>query len=149
MTRILNGTITCGRKIASQHLPRLLPEFAQQYDELRDAYPGTINVLLDGPVDLEIDFKTDRVRFAPSCVERVEFVRVQFEYPLGEQVDARAWIYQPYGWHWGQGRKALVEVLLSTKLSGVDVDQPCRIYVLNTCWGSSSTIADYLKEHRN
>ncbi len=126
MTRILNGTITCGVKTASEHLPRLLPVFAQQYDELRDAYPGTINVLLDETFDLTIDL-----------------------YPLRTIVDARAWIYQPYGWYWGRGEKSLVEVLISKKLPDVVVGQRCGIHVLNTWWGSSSTSVHYLKDHRN
>jgi len=149
MTRILNGTITCGVKTASEHLPRLLPVFAQQYDELRDAYPGTINVLLDETFDLTIDFKTDPFPFEFGSMHRVEFVRVQFEYPLRTIVDARAWIYQPYGWYWGRGEKSLVEVLISKKLPDVVVGQRCGIHVLNTWWGSSSTSVHYLKDHRN
>jgi hypothetical protein len=140
-----DGKIVDGVGVAKSQLSQLLPIFAREYDELRGAHPATINVDVGRPIDMKIDFKTDRVLCAPPCLHRVEFIRVQFEFPVGTIVDGKAWIYQPYGWHWGQGRESLVEVLVSKKLANVKAGLLCKIHILNKGFGSSSTSEDYLR----
>jgi hypothetical protein len=141
---VLDGKIIKGVGSASTVLPQLLPILAREYDELRNAHPATINVDVDNPIDLKIDFKTDQILCAPPCLHRVEFVRVRFEFPLGTVTNEEAWIYQPYGWHWGCGHKSWVEVLVSKELANVEPDRCCKIHVLNGGFGSSSTSEHYL-----
>jgi hypothetical protein len=146
---VLDGKIVRGVGAASNPndpaaLPQLLPIIAREYDELRDAYLGTINVRVREPIDLKIDFKTDRIIPAPPCVHRVEFVRVRFEFPLGKYT--RAWIYQPYGWHWGvKNDKCLLEVLTVKIDEGVEPDKFCKIHRNDNELGSTSTSVHYLR----
>jgi hypothetical protein len=140
---ILDGEIVKGVGCASKTLRQQLPIFERQYDELRGAYVGTINVKLPQPIDLKIDFKTDPYEDNRGNFFRVEFVRILLEFPPG--TNTRAWIYQPYGYHWGVlGHKSEVEVLVSKHLGGALLGERCKIHVLNGGYGSSSTSPHYL-----
>jgi hypothetical protein len=143
---IIEGKIIKGVGFAATDLSQRLPEIAREYDELRDAHPATINVYIGCPVDLTIDFKTDKMICVPPHLHRIEFVRVQFEFPLGTKT--KAWIFQPYGHHWGRGEKSTIEILASKYLKNVALYQHCKIHVLNGGGGSSSTSVHYLKERR-
>ena len=144
---ILDGTIIDGLKVASRSVAVQLPIFERHYDELRGAYPGTINVDVGHPLDLRIDFETDPIETGNNEFWCFEFVRVMFEYPLETKTKAR--IYQPYGFHWGvRGKKSIVEVLVSKRLDAITPGKHCRIHVLNERWGSSSTSPHFLKETR-
>jgi len=146
---VLDGKLINGVGSAKNDLPQLLPIFAREYDELRNAHPATINVDVGDPINLKIDFKTDRILCAPPCLHRVEFIRVRFEFPLKTIIETKAWIYQPYGWHWGCGNTSWVEVLVSKKLANIMLGQSCRIHVLNKGLGSSSTSEHYLRAHQD
>ena len=142
---ILDGEIVKGLGAATSSVRAQLPIFERQYDELRWAYPATINVDVHQPIDLKIDFRT-----LPFPCGRewwpFEFVRVLFEHPSGTKT--KAWIYQPYGYHWGVlKKKSIIEVLVSTFVTGVTLGDPCRVHILNKEWGASeSTSAHYLRE---
>jgi hypothetical protein len=59
----------------------------------------------------------------------------------------RAWIYQPYGHHWGTlNRKNVVEILAGGYIPGIIIGNPCRIHVLNNGDGLPSTSKHYLRE---
>lgn len=151
---ILEGTKEKGHGAASDprnpySLPAPLPIFEKQYDELRGTFRGTINVNVHKAFDLKIDFRTFPHRFG-SEVHCVEFIRVLFEYPLEKKVNAKAWIYQPYGYHWTQRAKTgkfIVEVLVGNDLGLIPVDAKCRIHVLNYNEGEMSTSTHYLNKH--
>jgi hypothetical protein len=145
---VLDGKIADPSKCAhsaEDALRRFLPIFERQYDELRGAHAGTINVDLRAPFDLEIDFKTDLIEMGSGIWHRAEFVRVWFEFPPG--TNAKAWIYQPYGWHWGQGKDDFLELLVSKHVEGIEAGKSCKIHVLNEGWGSSSTTDNYFRKH--
>jgi hypothetical protein len=147
---LLHGKIVKGCGAASFALPKLLPIIEREYDELCGAHPGTINVDVGEPINLKIDFKTDKIIPDPPHLHRVEFVRVQFEFPLG--TCTKAWIYQPYGYHWGcRNAKSIVEVLVSKKLQKIELEpeKDCSIHVINKGCGSSSTSLHYLNEQCN
>jgi hypothetical protein len=144
---IMDGTIVKGCGAATRTVAAQLPIFEQQYDELRGAHPATINVDVHRHIDLKIDFRT----LPFLCGHEwwpFEFIRVLFEYPSGTKT--KAWIYQPYGYHWGVKKdKSTIEVLISKCLAGVTHGTPCRIHVLNSEWGASTTTsAHYLREGR-
>jgi hypothetical protein len=147
---ILEGTKVKGVGAASDPrnpyaLPALLPIFEQQFDELRGAYRGTINVDVHKPIDLKIDFRTRPYRFGQE-VHCVEFVRILFEYPCGAMHNS--WIYQPYGYHWGEkDRQSIVEVLVSNHVGNIAVGDKCRLHILNNNRGETSTSAHYLRRH--
>jgi len=144
---VLDGKIVSGVGAASRELLWQLPILAQYYEELRNAHPATINVDVSNPIDLKIDFKSYFIGNWPYLF-RVEFVRVQFEFPLGTIPDAKSWIYQPYGYHWGElNRKSLVEILVSKHLDGIALGRRCRIHVLNNNLRSSSVSPHYLAHH--
>jgi hypothetical protein len=129
---ILEGKIISGVGAASRTVAEQLPVFERQYDELRGAHPATINVDVGQPIDLKIDFRT--LRFGTGCFE---FIRIMFEYP--EQTSTKAWIYQPYGFHFGvRNLKSHLEVLVSKKLEGVEIGAPCRIHIPESETRSSS-----------
>jgi hypothetical protein len=132
-----------GAGSASKDLSILLPIIAQEYDELRHAHPGTINVRLRELFDLKIDFKTDPIVCAPPILHRIEFVRVEFEFPLGKST--KAWIFQPYGYHWGERNDRFLLEILTGKLDEVKPGEPCKINVFNNGLGSSSTSVHYLR----
>jgi hypothetical protein len=143
---LLDGKIVKGCGIAQNSLPQLLPIIEREYDELSGAHPGTINVDVGQPIDIKIDFKTDQIICDPPILHRIEFVRVMFEFPLGAHT--KAWIYQPYGFHWGVKRnKSMVELVVSKRVEGVEIEKSCKIHVLNNGWGSTSTSVHYLREH--
>jgi hypothetical protein len=137
---ILEGTIVKGLRSASRVLPSWLPKLAQYHNELTDSYHGTINVDVGDPIDLKIDFRTPSIDWFPQ----VEFIRIRLEFPIGNISDAKAWIYQPYGYHWGVlNKKNLVEIF-AKYIDGVKLGQPCRIHVLNGGIGDTSTSPHYL-----
>jgi len=110
---ILEGTIDRkGCRVASGVIAHYSREFARHKSELANLYPGTINVDVDSHtvIDfLRIDFRTPPIGELPE----VEFVRVGFEFPIGNILDANAWIYQPYGFHWGERkRRNFVEIFI-------------------------------------
>jgi hypothetical protein len=140
---ILDGTIINGCGAATRTVAQQLSEFIKQYDELREVYAGTINVKVQDPIDLKIDFRA-LPQWTGIEFTSFEFIRILFEYPLGIKV--RAWIYHPYGYHWGvRNRKNEIEVLLK-KIDRVICDS-CRIHILNE-HGSSSISSHYLREQR-
>jgi hypothetical protein len=149
----LQGNIVKGCGAASKpndpfSLAKLLPKIEREYDELCGAHRGTINVDVGRDIDLKIDFKTDRLISDGPHLHRVEFVRVLFECPLG--ANTKAWIYQPYGYHWGCRREhSIVEVLVSIKLQNIMPGRECWIHILNKGCGSSSTSVHYLKDVGN
>ena len=141
---ILEGKIVKGCGEASKDLPSRLPILTQYHNELANSHNGTINVDVGSPIDLKIDFRTPIIGTWPN-VFRVEFVRIRFEFPIGNISDAKAWIYQPYGYHWGVlNRKNLVEILASNRIDGVIHGKLCRIHVLNKNIGQTSTSSHYL-----
>jgi len=126
-------------------LPLQLPVFEKEFSELCGAHRGTINVDVQNPIDLKIDFRT----LPFPCGHEwwpFEFIRVHFEYPAGTKT--KAWIYQPYGYHWGvSGKKSCIEILVSKYLGTVTVGDQCWVHVLNSNWGASqSTSPHYLRE---
>jgi len=140
---VLKGKIAAGENAAHKHLPKQLPVFVRQYGELCGAYAGTINVEVESSFDcLTIDFKSDPFEVAPGEWHRFEFVRVWFEFPLG--VKKKAWIYQPYGHHFRQGKDKYLEILVSEELEGVSGGKDCQIHVLNDHFGSESTSIHYV-----
>jgi hypothetical protein len=84
---VFDGMIDEGVHCATGALEEQLPLFETQYDELRGAHRGTINVALNQPIDFRIDFSTDRFMNGKD-VSRFEFVRVLFEFPLGTMTKA-------------------------------------------------------------
>jgi hypothetical protein len=146
--KIVNGCGAASNPNDPLSLPKLLPIIEREYDELCGAHRGTINVDVGRDIDLKIDFKTDRLIGDPPHLHRVEFVRVLFECPLG--TNTKAWIYQPYGYHWGCRREhSIVEVLVSIKLQRIMPGRECWIHILNKGRGSSSTSVHYLKHVGN
>jgi CTP-dependent riboflavin kinase len=139
----LEGTIISGWGAARGVIARWLPVFAHHHSELANSYPGTINIDVGFPIDfLKIDFRTPSI----GDFQEVEFVRVRLEFPIGNILDAKAWIYQPYGFHWGErNQKNLVEILVSRHIEGVKpgTGQRCRIDVLNKNIGETSTSPQY------
>jgi hypothetical protein len=142
---VFDGTTVEGLGVAASTVREQLPVFERQYDELKGAYPATINIDVHQPIDLKIDFRTLPVRIGHEFWQ-FEFVRVLFEYPSGTKT--KAWIYQPYGFHWGVLKKqSIIEVLVSKFIADITRGNLCRVHVLNSEWGAStSTSAHYLRE---
>jgi hypothetical protein len=141
-----DGTISAeGAHVASGVLQKLLPLIEIQYDEFRGAHRGTINVQLKQPIDFRIDFSTHDNFNDGNDNFRFEFVRVHFELPPGPKT--KAWIFQPYGHHWGKlQRKSMVEILVSEFIEDIAPGKHCLIHILNEHWGSSSTSPHYVRE---
>jgi hypothetical protein len=125
-------------------IPDVLSRCTQVPAELANSYPGTINVDLGSDIDfLKADFEVPRI----GGLAPVEFVRVGVEFPIGNLLDAKAWIYQPYGYHWGVlNRKTLIEILVDRRIEEIKpgTGQCCRVHVLTQGSGKTSTTPEYL-----
>src|SRR5258708_386373 len=101
MTIIVDATIFKGYGVASKNIRFQMPHLIWQFPEIKNIYPGTINVLLDQPLLIAgYDYTTlplpwwdvDETQPGKWAVEKFSFLEIKFEYPTGGSV-CRAWLF--------------------------------------------------------
>ena len=116
---------------ASANLPRQLPLIGAKFPEIRNAFPGTINLYLDKPLlVLGYDHRTPPIKWQEdaSPPEVFDIVRVKFEV-RGTVHDT--WLYVPHG---SPHRRDLQshEIIAPSRIAVSDGDQ-CILHVSRRC----------------
>ena|SRR5260221_14392742 len=116
---------------ASANLPRQLPLIGAQFPEIRNAFPGTINLQLEKPLlVMGYDHRTPPLKWQEdaSPPEVFDIVRVKFE-TLGKITDT--WLYIPHG---SPHRLDLLshEIIAPSMIEIAD-GQSCLLHILRKC----------------
>ena len=125
----IEGTSAPGYGRAAADLAFQLPRFALEFPEIAGCYPGTINLILDRPLlVVKPDHRFTQIAWPgnPSQLQGFDFLRIEFEAPLG-CAPVKAWLYIPHG---SVHRKHLNvhEVIAATKLPVANSDR-CRVKI--------------------
>ena len=108
MTNIIDATVFRGFGVASKNIKYQLPHLAWLFPEIRDIFPGSINVRLDSPLrNLSYDYTTlptpwwdvDQHSAGRWAVETFSFLRIGFESPTDGPLH-RAWIFDCHNSRW-------------------------------------------------
>lgn len=93
----IEGEIQKGAGEANLTLKLQLPELMKFFPEVKDCFPGTINVRLKEPLQaLSPDFTSEPIKWLPERrAEEFSFTRVKFELVSeGKNDITDAWIYE-------------------------------------------------------
>jgi hypothetical protein len=116
---------------ASANLPRQLPLIAETFPEIRNAFPGTINLSLDDPLlVMNYDHRTQPIKWQldDSRPEIFDILRVKFE-ARGTVNDC--WLYVPHG---SPHRRDLRshEIIAKSKITIFDGER-CVLHIAQRC----------------
>jgi len=132
MPDIIDATVTSGFGVANKNIKFQLPHLVQQFPEIKNIYPGSINVLFDKPLPaLKFDYTTSPVRWWDAGpdqwqIEIFSFLAIEFEYPLNGAL-YRAWLFDCHNsaYH----RAPMRFEVISEKINGVSNGQRCRVHM--------------------
>lgn len=147
----LTGLIASGFGCASKNLRDYQSwHFRREYDELKNIFHGSINITLENylvdPDKLKIDFRTSPIPIDIHSTSHFEFIRILFQYGRKEH---RAWIYQPFGYHWYDcGYRNKLEII-AEEIPKVKLGAKCQIQILNKGFGSTSVLPHVIKMQRS
>jgi hypothetical protein len=123
--------------VASKNVKSQLPHLIEQFPEIKDVYPATINVKLDEPFsDLKYDFTTSPIQWWDADANRPElgfrhtesfsFLRIKFEYPTGGPI-YNAWLFGCHDSHWFNDPLRLSHEVIAEKIANLSYNTRCRI----------------------
>jgi hypothetical protein len=97
MSFTIDGTIVPGFGAADPNMGLQLPHFILVFPEIKRCRPGTINLQLDQPLQVNNPhYTTPPIRWTANAPpEQFSFLRIEFECPIGSPA-RRAWIYIPH-----------------------------------------------------
>jgi hypothetical protein len=134
MTAIL-ATVCGGYGVANKNIKFQMPHLVWQFPDIKDIYPGSINVTLDSPLHIpKYDYTTlptpwwdvDETDSGKWAVERFGFLRIKFEFPVDGTL-YRAWIFDCHNsaYH----HNPLHFEIISEKITGIENGQRCRLHI--------------------
>jgi hypothetical protein len=132
MTMVFDATVCRGFGVANKNIKFQLPHLVQQFPNIRDIHPGSINVLVQAPLhSLKYDYTTSPIRWWDAGPDRWQaeifsLLEIKFEYPV-EGVLYRAWIFDCHNsaYHHDPTRFEII----SEKISGLSNGQRCRLHI--------------------
>jgi hypothetical protein len=92
MSAIFDATVSKGFGVANKNIKFQMPHLLWQFPDIRDIYPGSINVTLDKPLHIpKFDYVTlptpwwdvDDDHLGKWAIERFGFLEIKFEFPVG------------------------------------------------------------------
>jgi hypothetical protein len=131
MTAILDATVCRGSGVANKNIKFQLTHLVWQFPDIKNIYPGSINVTLDKPLRIaKYDYTTlptpwwdvDETHPGRWRAETFSFLEIKFEYPVGSPL-YRAWIFDCHvsAYH---GDPERFEIILE-KINGMSTGQRC------------------------
>jgi len=135
MTVIIEGTIIKGFGVANKNIPFQMPHLVRQFPDIKNIYPGSINVSLEKPLRiLAYDYTTlptpwwdvDGRNPGRWVSERFGFLEIKLEYPLGGPTH-RAWFFDCHNsaYHDDHFRFEII----SEKIDNLSNGQRCKVYI--------------------
>ncbi len=135
MDEIIDATIFKGHGVASKNVKSQLPHLIEQFPEIKDIFPATINVKLDRPFsNLKYDFTTSPIKWWDADahkptrgfwhLEQFSFLRIKFEYPTGGSI-YNAWGLGCHDSQWFND--PLTHEVIAEKVANLSYDTRCRI----------------------
>jgi hypothetical protein len=124
----VDGIRQAGLGAASGNLAIQLPLIAQEFPEIANCHPGTINLELNCPLlVLAPDHRTRAIFWDKSFPdgEVFDLLRIEFEAPVGAS-SVQAWLYIPHGSP--HRRKPRIHEVIAPKLT-LQPGIQCRIRV--------------------
>jgi len=131
MSTIVDGTIIRGARAATKNMKHQLVHLVRQFPHIKNVYPGSINVQLIKPLHrLTYDYITSPIQWwdvGPNRwqTETFGFLEIKFEYPVGNSVPYRAWLFDCYNSDYHND--PLRHEIISERIEGVAYNQPCRV----------------------
>ena len=135
MTTNVDGTIFKGHGVASKNIKFQLPQLVWQFPEIKDVFPGSINVQLVTPLrNLKYDYTTvptpwwdvDQHRPGQWAIEEFSFLRIWFEYPAHGPA-YRAWIFGCHNSQWFSNPHRFE--IIAEEIAGIVSGAHCRIRI--------------------
>jgi hypothetical protein len=135
MTDIIDAKVFQGCGVASKNIKFQLPHLVWQFPEIKDIFPGSINVQLDEPLqNLKYDYTTlptpwwdvDLQNPGHWAVETFSFRRVGLECPMGGPVYC-AWIFGCHNSQWFSD--PLRHEIIAEKIAAISYGARCRIHI--------------------
>jgi hypothetical protein len=135
MTVIIEGTVVKGFGVANKNIRFQMPHLVWQFPDIKNIYPGSINVLLEKPLRiLSYDYTTlpspwwdvDDRNPGKWVSERFGFLEIKFEYPVGGPPH-RAWFFDC---HKSKYHNDPIRFeIISEKIDNLSNGQRCKIYI--------------------
>lgn len=125
----LKGKVIKGQGGAAGNLKTQLPKIAEEFPEVRNCHPGTINLELEKALlVLSSDHRTRPIDWHPDHApgEVFDLLRIQLEAPEG-RVAIPAWLYIARN---SDHRKTMkVHEVIALERVQVSVGDPCKIHL--------------------
>jgi hypothetical protein len=124
-----DATVVAGLGMANQTIAAQLPQIIQFFPEVRGCHPGSINLALEEPLQVNNpDYTTPLIHWSNNAVaEQFSFLRVQLEHPWGG-TRHKAWLYiAQHSPH--RPNLFLVEVIAARQIAGLAYGDRCRLHV--------------------
>jgi hypothetical protein len=133
MATIIDAIVTKGFGVASKNIKFQLPPLTQQFPNIKDIHPGSINVRLQRPLHTpRYDYTTSPIQWWDAGPDRWQteifsFLEIKFEYPLGNRALYRAWFFDCHNSAYHEN--PYCHEIISQMIDGVSYNQPCRIHL--------------------
>lgn len=115
-----------GMRAASESLKLQMPLIIKEFPEIKDCYPGTINLEFENPLlILTPDHRTNEIKWINNFSEKFDFLRVKLK--LENKIEVYdAWLYIP---HASKHRNNITIHELITKKININHDNICEIEI--------------------
>ena len=137
MPTVIDGTVIRGARAATKNIKFQLTHLVWQFPDIKEIYPGSINVRLDQSLQItSYDYTTlpipwwdvDATHPGRWVSEIFSFVEIKFEYPQGG-TPRRAWIFDCHNSAYFSDPVRFRYEIIATKIDGISYNQRCRLHL--------------------